>query len=240
MAKLLKGCDTKMVNLEIAHCTIKHHAVLFALFAKYTIKGFGEKGKEVIYSGVENYGHERGKRMAERAIANGDVLDFVNYQAYGEWVPEKDEMEFGILKTEPEFVSNVTKCEWCQSWKKYNLLDFGKYYCINIDAAVFNGFNEEFDMKATSNLSFGSDHCEFHWRNPMNKDDIIKLTQKKEKLGTSCTRNFNFHTSHLLHSMSKTLNDRLFEDAQLIINKVLQEYVLLFGKKYLDVLNRQY
>ena len=226
--------------MGIVNCTIKHHAVLLALFAKYTIQGFGEKGKDAIYIGIENYGQERGKRMAERAIANGDPLDFINSQAYGEWVPEKGEMEFGILKTEPELVSNVTKCEWCASWKKYNLLGYGKYYCINIDAAVFNGFNENFHMKATSNLSFGADHCEFHWENPMREDDILKLTQKRAELGTSCTRDFNFHTAHLLYSMSETLKDKLLEDGILIINQVLEEYVTLFGKEYLDVLNEQY
>ncbi len=226
--------------MGIVNCTIEHHAVLFALFAKYTIQGFGEKGKDAIYIGIENYGHERGKRMAERAIANGDVLDFISSQAYGEWVPEKGEMEFGILNTEPELVSNVTKCEWCESWKRYKLLSYGKYYCLNIDAAVFNGFNENFHMKATSNLSFGADHCEFHWKNPMHEKDMIKLTQKRAELGTSCTRDFNFHTAHLLYSMSETLKDKLGSDGILIINQVSDEYITLFGKEYLDVLNGQY
>jgi len=229
-----------MKNLDTVHCTIEHHAVLFALFAKYTIKGFGEKGEATIYIGIQNYGNERGNRMAERAIANGDSLDFINSQAYGEWVPEEDEMEFAILRTEPELVSAVTKCKWCASWKKYNLLEYGKYYCINIDAAVFNGFNKDFHMKATSNLSFGADHCEFHWENPMHEDDMIKLTQKRAELGTSCTRDFNFHTAHLLYSLSETIKNELGEDGILIINHVLEEYIDLFGKDYLDVLNGTY
>ncbi|MBU3215657.1 L-2-amino-thiazoline-4-carboxylic acid hydrolase [Clostridium estertheticum] len=225
-----------MGKIEIVHCRIEHHAVLVALFAKYTIERFGEKGKEAIYIGIENYGHERGKRMAKRAIANGDALDFINSQAYSEWVPEKSTMEFGILKTEPELVSAVTKCEWCVSWKKYNLLDYGKYYCVNIDAAVFNGFNKNFHMKATSNLSFGADHCEFHWENPMHEEDTIKLAQKRTELGSTCTRDFNFHTAHLLYSMSKTLKDKLGEGGILIISQVVEEYILLFGKEYFDVL----
>ena len=229
-----------MEKRKVVNCTIKHHAILFALFAKYTIEGFGEKGKNIIYAGIENYGHERGKRMADRAIANGDDLDFISSKAYGEWVPEKGEMQFGIVKTQPELVSNVTKCEWCASWKKYNLLEYGKYYCINIDAAVFNGFNEKFHMEATSNLSFGDDHCEFHWKNPMNEEDMIKLTQKKAQLGTSCIQDFNFHVAHLLYSMSETLKSKLGEDTKLIINSVLKDYVSLFGEEYLEVLDGQY
>ncbi|BCZ44549.1 hypothetical protein psyc5s11_06160 [Clostridium gelidum] len=230
----------KMKDIDNIYCTIENHAILFALFAKYTIESLPEKGKDVIYTSIENYGHERGKRMAERAITNGDALDFVNSQAYGEWVPEKGQMGFGIIRMEPEYISNVTKCEWCTAWKKYNLLDYGKYYCINIDSAVFNGFNEKFHMKATSNLSSGADHCEFHWGNPMNEEDVIKLANKKAELGNSCTRDFNFHTAHLLYSMSETLKNKLDEDGKSIINKVVEKYVELFGEEYLSVLNGQY
>ncbi|AGX41564.1 L-2-amino-thiazoline-4-carboxylic acid hydrolase [Clostridium saccharobutylicum] len=229
-----------MKELDNIQCTIEHHATLFALFAKYIIEGLDEKGKDIIYTAVENYGQERGKRMANRAVANGDDLDFINSQAYGEWVPEEGQMEFGVLKTQPELISNVTKCEWCRVWKKYNLLDYGKYYCINIDSAVFNGFNEKFHMKATSNLSFGADHCEFHWGNSMSEEDSKRLVKKKAELGTSCTRDFNFHTAHLLHSISETLEKELGEDGKLIINQVLEKYIELFGEEYLTVLDGKY
>ncbi|AJA48320.1 hypothetical protein CPAST_c22500 [Clostridium pasteurianum DSM 525 = ATCC 6013] len=222
------------------HCSIEHHAVLFAIFAKYTIEQFKEKGEEIIYNCVENYGRERGKRMAERTIANGDSLDFINSQAYGEWAAEKGQMEFGIVNLEPEYITNVTRCEWCENWKKYNLLDHGKYYCVNIDSAVFNGYNENFHMKATSDLSFGADCCEFHWGNAMTEEDIKKLTKKKEELGSSFTRNFDFHTAHLLYSISKTLKNELGEEGQLITDKVLDKYTELFGKDYLSVLYGQY
>ncbi|PJI07600.1 MULTISPECIES: L-2-amino-thiazoline-4-carboxylic acid hydrolase [Clostridium] len=221
-------------------CSIEHHAVLFAFFAKYTIERFQENGKDIIYKCVENYGRERGKRMAERTISNGDSLDFVNSQAYGEWTDEKGKMKFGVSATEPEYVTNVTKCEWCASWKKHKLLDYGKYYCINIDSALFNGYNEKFNMKATSNLSFGADHCEFHWGNAMTNEDAAKLAKKKEELGSSCIRNFNFHTAHLLHSMSKTLKNELGLEAKPIVDRVLEKYVETFGEEYLYVLQGQY
>lgn len=229
-----------MRKIDNIHCSIEHHAVLFALFSKYTIEQFKEKGKDVIYNCVENYGSERGKRMAENAASNGDTLDFICSQAYGEWVPEEGEMEFGITETEPEFITNVTKCAWCAAWKKHNILEYGKYYCINIDDAVLNGFNEQFHMKATSNLSHGADCCEFHWGNSMNEEDITRLTKKKAELGRSCTRDFNFHTAHLLHSISKTLKNEFGEEGKLITDKVLERYTELFGEDYLTVLKGQY
>ncbi|MBD7912246.1 L-2-amino-thiazoline-4-carboxylic acid hydrolase [Clostridium cibarium] len=228
-----------MENKKLVQCEIEHHATLFALFAKFTIESFAERGEKIIFNAIEKYGHERGKRMAERAIRNGDSLDFINSQAYGEWVPKEGQMEFGIIETEPEFVSKATKCEWCGSWKKHNLLQYGKYYCVNIDSAVFNGFNENFHMTVSSNLSFGADRCEFHFGHAMSDEDMVKLSQKRAELGTSCTRDFNFHTAHLLNSISETLISELGEEGKVIINKVLEGYVALFGREYLEVLEEK-
>jgi len=40
--------------------------------------------------------------------------------------------------------------------------------------------------------------------------------------------------------MSKTLKNKLGENGKLIINKVLEKYIELFGEEYLSVLNGQY
>lgn len=225
---------------KTVNCSIEHHATLFALFSKHTIEALGKNGSDLIYKAVDIYGHERGKRMADRAIKNGDSLSFVNSQAYSEWTPKKGEMEMYLISTEPEFVNGVTKCPWCAAWKKHNLLQYGRNYCINIDAAVFNGFNNSFHMSATSNLSFGDDHCEFHWETTLTEEHQKELSEKKKALGTSCTRDFNFHTAHLLYSFSKTIRDELKAHADDIISKVLDAYVNLFGHEYLDILESEF
>ncbi|SMC27615.1 L-2-amino-thiazoline-4-carboxylic acid hydrolase [Clostridium acidisoli DSM 12555] len=225
---------------EPIYCSIEHHATLFALFSKHTIETFKENGSGLIYKAVDIYGHERGNRMAERAVENGDSLNFVNSQAYGEWAPQKGEMEMCLISTNPEFINGVTKCPWCAAWKKHDLLEYGRNYCINIDDAVFNGFNSNFHMSATSNLSFGDDHCEFHWQTPLTEKAAKDLANKKKDLGASCTRDFNFHTAHLLYSFSKTIRNELSSDGNLIISKVLDDYVKLFGHEYLDVLESEF
>lgn len=40
-------------------CKIEHHAVLFALLAKYAVTMCGKKGEEAILNGVTVYGKER-------------------------------------------------------------------------------------------------------------------------------------------------------------------------------------
>ena len=102
-------------------CKIEHHAILFALLAKHAITLCGDDGAETIQEGMISYGRERGARMAANAQANGDPLNMMTDQAYGEWQPEYEgQMEVGWVRTEPTFQTYIRKCPWCDAWKKHS------------------------------------------------------------------------------------------------------------------------
>lgn len=229
------------MNNEIT-CTIENHAVLFGLLSKYTIEMFGDTGKDSLLRGMTLYGNERGARMAERALANGDELNTMTNQAYGEWAPDYDgQMSFGRLQTEPTLQTYISKCAWCDAWKKHGLTEYGKLYCVNVDNAVYQGFRSDFVCTPmTSAMSWGGERCEFDWGHPLTKDDVEALNKKKAELGTSCMRDFNFHTAHLLHTITGILKEDLGEACQPAIDNALQEYVEKFGQEYLDVLEGLY
>ena len=221
------------INLKI-----EHHAVLFALLAKHAILSCGDAGQEALLDGVTNYGLERGARMASNAAANLDPITTMTSQAYGEWIPGPDEpMTFGQLRIEPTFQTYITTCAWCTAWKKHGLLDYGKYYCVNIDKAVYKGFCSDFTCTPSSVfLSFGGDQCVFDWGNALTKDEVKALADKKAELGTSCMKDFNFHTAHLLHTVGNTIKSRLGSRGEAIVNSAADEYISIFGKEYYDVL----
>lgn len=223
-------------------CKIEHHAVLFALFAKHAIELCGEKGKEAILSGMTTYGNERGARMAANAIAHGDPLTTMTNQAYGEWKPDYEgQMEFGQLRTEPTLQTYISKCAWCDAWKKHGLTEYGKFYCVNVDNAVYQGFRSDFVCTPTAtSMSWGGDRCEFDWGYPLTPDEVTQLAEKKKELGTSCMKDFNFHTAHIKHTISKTLIDTLGKDGKKAVDLALKDYVDTFGQEYLDVLENVY
>lgn len=223
-------------------CTIEHHAVLFALLSKYAIELCKEKGKEAILSGMTTYGNERGARMAANALANGDELTTMTNQAYGEWKPDYEgQMEFGQIRTEPTLQTYIAKCAWCDAWKKHDLIEYGKYYCVNVDNAVYQGFRPDFVCTpTTTSLSFGGDRCEFDWGHPLTPEEAKELVQKKKELGSSCMKDFNFHTAHIKYTISKTLIDTLGEDGRKAVELALKDYVDTFGQEYLDVLEGIY
>lgn len=223
-------------NAQLTVCQIEHHATLFALLARQAVTRCGEAGKAAILDGMTIYGKERGARIAKAALAHGDELNVITNQAYGEWVPGKtDHMEAGFLRTEPTLQTYVTRCPWCDAWKKHNLLEYGKLYCINVDKAVYHGFHPDFECKILSrNLSFGGTRCEFDWGFPLTAEDLKELDHKKQELGTSCTKDFTFHTAHLLHTVGNTLRERLGESGSSAVNSAVQEFIELFGAEYYE------
>ena len=66
------------------------------------------------------------------------------------------------------------------------------------------------------------------------------LPKKKKELGTSCMKDFNFHTAHLKHTISKTLTDTLGEAGKKAAELAYQDFAHTFGSEYLDVLEGLY
>ena len=119
---------------QTVSCKIEHHAVLFALLAKYAIQECGDEGREAILAGMTAYGNEH----------------------------------------------------------------------------------------------------------PISPEESKELAKKKKELGTSCMKDFNFHTAHLKYTISRFLVNYLGEDGQKAVSLALQEYTEKFGKEYLDALDGVY
>lgn len=219
-------------------CRIEHHATFFALLAKSAITICGEEGKEAILNGMTRYGNERGARMAANALKNGDEISVFSNQLYGEWEPEEDDhMDCGFLRNEPTLQTYVNRCPWCEAWKKHDLLDYGKYYCVNVDKAVFQGFHPNFVCTpTTTQLSWGGKRCEFDWQFPLTDEEMAELSKRQEEIGSDFTKDFNFHTAHLYHAISKTLEETLGDKGKEAVNEAIEAYIELFGQEYFDIL----
>lgn len=220
-------------------CVIENHAMMFALMSRQAVTRCGEAGKEAILAGMTKYGMERGARMAANALANGDELTTMTNQAYGEWSPDyPGQMEFGQLRTEPTLHTFISKCAWCDAWKKHDILEYGKLYCVDVDNAVYKGYCSDFEcIQLTTPMSWGGERCEFDWGHPITVEEKIALAEKKAELGTSCQKDFNFHTSHIRYTISKTLIEMLGDEGKKAVDAALAEYVEMFGQEYLDVLD---
>ena len=211
---------------------IENQAMMFAFLSRAAIEARGEEGREAIQAGMIRYGKERGARMAARARANGDPVDLWTNQAYGEWKPDyAGQMDFGTLRTEPTYQTYIAKCAWCEAWKKYDILEYGREYCVNVDEAVYEGFGcGAVCTPLTTSMSWGGERCDFDWGKPLSEEEVKMVAAKKAELGTSAMKDFNFHTAHIYFSVSDELRRCFPEESKDIINRAVADYIGLFGQ----------
>lgn len=217
---------------------IENQAMMFAFLSRAAIEAAGEEGREAIQTGMVRYGRERGARMAARARANGDPVTLWTNQAYGEWKPDFDgQMEFGMLRAKPTYRTYISKCAWCEAWKKYDILEYGREYCIHVDAAVYDGYGlGAVCIPLTKAMSWGGERCDFDWSLPLSEKELQMIKDKKAELGTSAMRDFDFHTAHIYNAIVETLAECFGDEAKPMVQRAVSDYIELYGEDSYDAL----
>lgn len=196
--------DRRMTQKPDVEFTARHHAFLFSSIAKAVVHELGEKdGERLIRKAVAEYGCQRGKRMAKRATENGHPLTVENYFAYGEWSVPKGEMDFKLENKGKHARLTVFRCPWHDSWKDRDLLAYGKYYCLEIDAALVHGFNPALGIEVNATRTNDNLPCEFVFKN--GRLSLFKMAgllyKKKVRPGKTAIMPWAFHISHLYDAM---------------------------------------
>ncbi|MDR1017306.1 MAG: L-2-amino-thiazoline-4-carboxylic acid hydrolase [Lachnospiraceae bacterium] len=219
-------------------CTIENHATLFGLMSKYANELAGEDGKLAVLKAVTKYGNERGQRMATSAKNNGDEINTLTNQAYGEWKPDYDgQMTFGIIHGEPTLQTFISKCAWCDAWKKHDLLEYGKLYCVDVDNAVYLGYQDKYKCDELGEpMSWGGDVCRFDWGGSLSQDELELLANKKKENGSKFMKDMNFHTAHILNTVGDTIKEELGDVGEKAVSKAIEDYKEIFGEEYFNVL----
>ncbi len=221
--------------------TSHHHALLFACIAKSAIQNIGkEKGEHLIRKAVRKYGEQRGKRMALRAKRYGHGLTMDNYFAYGEWEVPKNEMNFKMTQRNPHARLSIKKCPWYVVWKENNLLDYGKYFCKEIDAALVRGFNPSLVIKVNFTQTNDEKPCDFLFKNAeLSFFKMIGLAYKKKiRPGKKTIMPWEYHTGHLYKTMTQVLRQEYNENADEIKSNALHDFGKFFNEKFISVIQQ--
>ena len=125
----------------------KLHAYIAARFYVRLTHTFGEKGKAAFIHGTQYYAEQRGRRMAKRAIADGQPLTYDTYRAYGEWVSTEEMKAAGCanrsetIKAGPDWEMHIYICPWHAQFAEMGLAEAGLVYCAHLDNSICRGFN---------------------------------------------------------------------------------------------------
>lgn len=144
----------------------KVQAYLTARYYEQLVQRFGPRGEAAFVQATRYYAEQRGRRMAQRAIRDGQPLTMDTYLRYGEWVNTEEIRATGranhsaVLATAPDYIKQVTVCPWHDQFEEMGLLQAGVLYCRHVDNSICRGFNPELDYRVPQNLN--SSPCCYH------------------------------------------------------------------------------
>ena len=101
------------------------HAFIAAMYYNKLKERFGDTGVAAFTHATQQYGLQRGHRMALKALRDGKPLDIFSYREYGELIRTADAPEtiLEVESTSPDYVYRITACPWHMQFEKMGALE---------------------------------------------------------------------------------------------------------------------
>ncbi len=208
------------------------HAYIAAKYYIHLTETFGERGRQAFIHATQYYGMQRGRRMAQRAIRDGEELSQSTYNYYGEWVNTEEIIKEGIANQSeptPEGTRKVTRCPWHTQFKEMGLLDAGAEYCRYLDSAISRGFNPSLGYEVTQTLHT-SDYCIHR----LASGDIFEGRERgKNPAGL---RSFEYHCAHSYWAYNEVTAAIFQAEGEALNVQVLKDIADDYGKEMADTI----
>lgn len=210
----------------------KVHAYIAAKYYVYLTQTFGDRGREAFVHATRNYAMQRGRRMAQRAIRDGQPLTQATYNHYGEWVPTQEMTAAGQSNQStamPDGSLHITRCPWHAQFVEMGLQEAGMAYCRVLDSAISQGFNPELGYVVEQTLHTHA--CCIH---RLTSGPISEGAQRgKNPAGL---RDFAYHCAHSYWSFREVCTAIFGKEGQDVARRVLKDVCRDYGQDMTDVL----
>ena len=125
-------------------------------------------------------------------------------------------------------------------WKEYNLLNYGKYFCNEIDAALVRGFNPDLEIEVVSTRTNDGLPCDFIFKDA--KLSFFKLLglayKKKIRPGKMAIMGWEYHTGHLYKTLGDVIKQTLRDKADEILEDGLEDFSSFSSEKHIAAIKK--
>jgi hypothetical protein len=212
-----------MNDTDPGDLTPTHHALLFAWLARAVIRRAGKsQGEAIVRQAVRRYGEQRGRRMAMRALSDGQALTMNAYMAYGEWRAAAGQADSAMVQEFPLPIGQVYRCPWHEAWEDQDVMAYGRLYCLEVDHALVRGFNPDLRLDINSIKSAGDDFCEFAYYGA----DLSEPAQS----GRPTVMPWDYHLGHLYKTVGQVVLEEIGEPGAEAVSEALAEFAACFGQ----------
>lgn len=210
----------------------EHHALLFAWMARDSISLVGgENASPVLQRAIRRYGEQRGHRMALRAQSNKHDLSMLSWLAYPEWKAGKGETVMNIVQKRPAVRIRIPVCPWYTTWKNEGLMEYGRYYCEEIDTSVVRGFNPELHIDVNEIKPHGAEECDMVFYgadlSPINM--ITFLMRKFVATRNHSIMPWEYHIGHVYKTIGEELISAFGDQGRKACETAIETFAQRFG-----------
>lgn len=198
-----------------------HHAIILDTCFKTLRELRGERGIELFRLCARAYGERRGRRMAMRALRDGNPLDMTSYFAYGELLSTEGSYIGTYDAYEGFVIERQTQCPWCTAFRTMDGHDCAVCYCREIDGAIVRGFNPDLGYELIQNMHTAGS-CEFIFKSPEIRRDFMETYSDRLDGRPAPKIEMTYHCADVYHTFKRITSAVLTQDEQAALQSALR------------------
>lgn len=216
--------------------TESHHASILVEFYQLLRETCGqERGVAIFMTAARAYGRRRGRRMAMRALRDGNPLDMTSYFAYGELLSTEGAYK-GYYTAAPGMVhEHQDACPWAAEFHA-NCMACGVDYCREIDNSVIRGFNPNLGFECPQNMHL-TPSCDFYYRGPEIQADFMETFSARLPEGAVTKREMAYHCGDVYQMFCHVVSQVLPQQCDAIVTQVRANLQAKYGDGFLPALD---
>ena len=146
---------------EAVNKMAEHMAVMYYYLTREMINDFGPEAQKTIEKAIIEFGHERGRKIRDEVLANGEKLTIENLDKYYD-IPIEDGWSPKRTYEKKQKLNQTDACIFAEIWKERDWSEIGHIYCL-VDTAIREGYSEGHSPKVVfhpgKNLLRGDECC---------------------------------------------------------------------------------
>lgn len=135
-----------------------HMANLYYYLTKAVIEDFGEDAKKSFERAIIEFGHERGRKIAEQVKAEGLPLTLENLDRFYD-IPIAEGWDLHRTYEEDKKYNVTDSCTFADVWLEKNWAEVGHIYCL-VDIALREGYSSNVEFRPVKNILNGDENCQ--------------------------------------------------------------------------------
>lgn len=136
----------------------EHMANMYYYMTKAVLEDFGDEAKKSFERAMIEFGHARGREIAERVKAEGLPLTLENLDRFYD-IPIEEGWDVHRTYEEDKKHNITDSCTFADVWMEKDWAEIGHIYCI-IDVAIREGYSGNVEFQPVKNILKGDPFCE--------------------------------------------------------------------------------